>query len=423
MGGVAGNARRTTVRTALVRQVRAVRYLIGNLLAGLVALVLLSASVAGLALSVVGVGLLLVGPVDLQVRRWCNRERNRVGRLLGRRIESPYVGEAGARLSAARAHAASGTLARDAGVLVLRVLVGVPLGAAAVLLPLFSLNYAPIPLYWQALPEGESTVAFAVTSWPAALASALIGIGAFMLWAAAPVAAVFDARFAAALLLPGPAQEQRRRADIERVRRESAVSAHSAELKRIERDLHDAAQNRLVAVAMYVGMAQRQLETGSGDPGPSLTKAGQAATDAIEEVRRVIQGIYPPVLTEEGLVPAVGLLVDRSQIPTRLHVDRPAPTPAAVDAALYFTITELLTNIAKHSCAREATVDLDWTVIEQVPWVRAVVADDGRGGADAREGSGIAGIESRVKALGGSLRLTSPPGGPTRIEVSLPCES
>lgn len=399
------------------------RYLIGDLLAGVVALVLLATSVAVLALSVVGVGLLLVGPLDLQVRRWCNRERTRVGRFLVKKIDSPDVGEPRAGSSAARAHAESGALGSDVGTLVLRVLVGVPLGAAAMLLPLFALNHVLVPLYWQALPDGETAVFFEVTSWPEAAASTLIGIGAFALWATAPAVSLLDAKFAAALLSPGPAQEQRRRAEIERVRRESAVSVHSAELRRIERDLHDAAQNRLVAVAMYVGIAQRQLETGSGDPDLSLTKAGRAATDAIAEVRRVIQGIYPPVLAEEGLVPAVGFLVDQSQIPTRLHVDRPATTPAAVDAALYFSIAELLTNIAKHSGAREATVELHWNVIEQLPWVTAVVGDDGRGGADPSRGSGITGVESRVKALAGSLQVTSPPGGPTRIEVSLPCES
>ncbi|QSB14203.1 sensor domain-containing protein [Natronosporangium hydrolyticum] len=414
---------RSTVTTAAARHLRAVRYLVGNLLAGLVALVLLVVSVAVLVLSVVGVGLLFVGLLDRQVRRWCDRERTRVGQLLGRRIDSPYVGEAGARLADARDHAASGSLGRDAGTLVARALVGVPLGLVAIFLPLFSLPYVLLPLYWWALPDGETAVMFEVTSWPVALAAVLIGLGGLTLWAAAPVASRVDTTVAAALLSPGPAQEQRRRAEVERLRRRSAVSAHSAELRRIERDLHDAAQNRLVAVAMYVGMAQRQLETGSGDPGPSLAKAGRAATDAIAEVRRVIHGIYPPVLAEEGLVPAVGLLVDQCQIPTRLHVDRPAPTPASVDAALYFAISELLTNIAKHSGARSATVLLRWDVTEQVRWVTAVVGDDGKGGADPSLGSGIAGVESRVRALGGSLQVTSPPGGPTRIEVSLPCES
>ncbi|MBB4932864.1 signal transduction histidine kinase [Lipingzhangella halophila] len=414
---------RSAVTSAIVGQVRAVRYLVGDLLAGLVALVFLTASVAVIALSVVGVGLLLVGLVDLLVRRWCDRERTRVGRRLGRWTDSPYFGEAGARLSAVRAHAASGALIRDIGALVVRVFVGIPLGAAAIMLLLFALNYALNPLYWWALPDGETAVMFEVTSWPEAFASMLVGIAAFALWATAPYAAVVDAKLVAALLSPSRAQEHRRRAEIERTRRESAVSAHSAELRRIERDLHDAAQNRLVAVAMYVGMAQRQLETESGDPGMALTKAGHAATDAIAEVRRVIQGIYPPVLAEEGLVPAVGVLVDQSQIPTRLHVERPAPTPASVDTALYFSITELLTNIAKHSGASEATVELRWHVVEQVPWVTAVVGDDGHGGVDPGRGTGVTGVESRVNALGGSLRVSSPPGGPTRIEVSLQCES
>ena len=399
------------------------RYLLEALLAGIGAFVLLVVSVAVVALSVVGIGLLFVGLLDRQIRRSCDWERRRVGRLLGRRIDSPYVGGTGAQLSAARAHASSGALGRDVAILVIRVLVGVPIGVALIVLPLFALNYTVIPFFWWALPDGETGGFLAGTSFPEAVLSVLVGITAFALWLMAPAVSLADAKVAAALLSPGQAQEQRRRAEIERVRRESAVSAHSAELRRIERDLHDAAQNRLVAVAMYVGRAQRQFETGSGDPGSLLTKASNAATDAIAEVRRVIQGIYPPVLAEEGLVPAVGYLVDQSQIPTRLHVDRPAPTPASVDAALYFSIAELLTNVAKHSSAQEATVELDWSMAEHVTWVTAVVGDDGGGGVDASRGSGIAGVESRVKALGGSLQVTSPHGGPTRIEVRLPCES
>lgn len=402
---------------------RAVRYLLGDLLACLLALALVAAAVAVLALSLVGVGLLLVGPLDRQFRRWCDRERVRVGRFLDIRIDSPYVGETGARFAAARAHAGSGSLGRDLGVVVLRLLVGIPFGVAAIMLPLVALNYVLAPLFSWALPDGESAVAFEVASWSGAAASMLVGIAALVLWATAPVVSLGDAKLAAALLSPSAALEQRRRAEIERVRRESAVSAHASELRRIERDLHDAAQNRLVAVAMYVGMAQRQLETGSGDPNVSLTKASQAASDAIAEVRRVIQGIYPPVLAEEGLVPAVGFLVDQSQIPARLHVDRPAATPASVDAALYFSVAELLTNIAKHSDAHEAVVELTWTEVDESPWVTAVVGDDGTGGADPSRGSGITGVESRVKALGGSLQVSSPAGGPTRIEVSLPCES
>jgi signal transduction histidine kinase len=243
------------------------------------------------------------------------------------------------------------------------------------------------------------------------------------MWLAVPQIAGVDATVAARLLSPGPGQELRQRVEIEEGRRRAAVSAHSAELKRIERDLHDAAQNRLVAVAMFVGMAQRQVASGRGEPGEALTKAQSAAADALAEVRRIIRGIYPPVLAEEGLVPALGALVDRAPIPTRLHVDRPAPTPAAVDAALYFSIAEALTNVAKHSGASECDVELRWEPRNGVAWVTATVTDDGTGGADMVKGSGLTGIDSRVRALGGQATVRSPPGGPTTVRMDLPCES
>ena len=174
---------------------------------------------------------------------------------------------------------------------------------------------------------------------------------------------------------------------------------------------------------MFVGMAQRQVASGRGEPGEVLTKAQSAAADALAEVRRIIRGIYPPVLAEEGLVPALGALVDRAPIPTRLHVDRPAPTPAAVDAALYFSIAEALTNVAKHSGASECDVELRWEPRDGVAWVTVTVTDDGTGGADMAKGSGLAGIDSRVRALGGQATVRSPPGGPTTVRMDLPCES
>lgn len=404
---------------AVARQARAAGYLIVGLPVGVAALLLLVIMIVVLLLCIVGVGLLL-GPIDQVVRRWCDQERRRVGRLMRRPSDTGH--ETDALLATARARAVSGDLARDALLLALRVVVGIPLGIVPVVLPLFAVNHALLPFYWWALPEGEDGGVIAVSSWPGALGVGLLGLAALVVWLGAPVIARLDAGRAAALLAPSAAQVQRRRAEAEKMRRESAVSAHSAELRRIERDLHDAAQNRLVAVAMYVGMARRQVQSGSGDPDPALAKAGQAATDAIAEVRRVIQGIYPPVLAEEGLVPAIGFLVDQSQVPARLIVDRPAPTPAAVDAAIYFSVAELLTNIAKHSQARESTVELRWRQYENESTVGVVISDDGRGGVDRSRGSGIAGVDSRISALGGSLEVTSPQGGPTRIEVNLPCE-
>lgn len=408
---------------AMIRQARAVRRLAGDAVSSLTALVTLVVVVATALLSVVGIGLVLARPASSAVRRWADHERSRAGHLLRRPVASPYPPAGTPGRSAVRAHADGGALLRDLLTAALRVVSGVPLALFAVVLPLISINSALIALFWWAFPASKPAESFfALTSWWDALASlaiALVGLG---VWLMAPVVARIDAASTARLLSPTRQQELVLRAQLEQVRRRSAVSAHTAELRRIERDLHDAAQNRLVAVTMYVGMAQRQLETGRDDPGPSLAKAQSAASDALTEMRRVIRGIYPPVLAEEGLVPAIGALADLSPVPTRLHVDRPAPTAAAVDAALYFSIAEALTNVVKHSGATEADVQLRWEDGDRGPEVLVVVTDNGRGGAAPSGGTGLSGMAARLQALGGWLDLSSPSGGPTTIRMGLPCE-
>lgn len=348
-----------------------------------------------------------------------------VRRLLGRHIGSPYLRPASTGPAAARHRFADGTLARDLAALLQRIVVGIPLGVLAVLFPLFSLQALAIPAYWWAMPHGRPADQwFTVTSWWLAAASGLIGIAGLAAWSiAAPPVAGADAALAELLLAPTRDRELGLRVQIEEQRRRSAVDVHSAELRRIERDLHDAAQNRLVAVSMFVGTAQRQLSTGNGDIATALAKAQDASRDALAEMRRIIRGIYPPALAEEGLIPALGSLADRMQVPVRLRVERPAATPASVDAALYFSIAEALTNVSKHSAATECGIHLSWDENGGQTRVSAIVTDNGHGGADPARGGGLAGIESRIEALGGTVTVASPPGGPTSVRMELPCES
>lgn len=402
-----------------------VRYLAGGTVSGLYGLLVLVVIVVVAALSVVGVGLLLADAASRLLRHWCDRERLRTGRALGRRIGSPYLRPAAAGRDVARDRIADGTLPRDLAALLQRIVVGIPLGVVAVLLPAVSLQALALPAYWWAMPDGKpADQLFEITSWWLALASGLIGLAGLAAWSiAAPAVRSADARFLELLLAPTRDQELRLRVRMEEQRRRSAVDLHSAELRRIERDLHDAAQNRLVAVSMFIGTAQRQLSTGTGDVATALAKAQDASRDALAEMRRIIQGVYPSALAEEGLVPALGLLADRMQIPARLHVDAPAPTAASVDAALYFSVAEALTNVAKHSNATECDIHLNWTEDDGEMRVITTVTDNGDGGAEPAKGSGLAGIESRIEALGGTATVTSPPGGPTSVRMELPCES
>ncbi|MFI6979037.1 sensor histidine kinase [Embleya sp. NPDC050154] len=419
-----GTRQRPRDAKSVRRSALSVRYLAAGTLSGLYGLLVLAVIVVVAALSVVGVGLLLTGAASGLLRHWCDRERVRVGRALGRRIGSPYPSPA-AGADVARRRIADGTSARDLAAVLQRIVVGIPLGVVTVLLPLVSLQALALPTYWWAMPDGKpADQLFEITSWWLALASGLIGLAGLAAWAiAAPPVRSADAKLLELLLAPTRDQELRLRAHMEEQRRRSAVDLHSAELRRIERDLHDAAQNRLVAVSMFIGTAQRQLSTGTGDVATALAKAQDANRDALAEMRRIIRGVYPPVLAEEGLVPALGLLADRMQIPTRLRVDAPAPTPASVDAALYFSVAEALTNVAKHSNATECDIHLTWTEDDGEMRVTTTVTDDGHGGAERSKGTGLAGIESRIEALGGTVAVASPPGGPTSVRMELPCES
>ncbi|MGY0060202.1 sensor histidine kinase [Streptomyces sp. LZ34] len=243
-----------------------------------------------------------------------------------------------------------------------------------------------------------------------------------------------DAACSAALLTPSP--EARRNADLaERVEeltvtRAGAVAAHGAELRRIERDLHDGAQARLVALSMRVGLAKRAYDKDPDAARKLLDDAQNQAEEALTELRHVVRGIHPPILTDRGLVGAVRALAASSGRDVAVAADgvegEEAPrAPAAVEAAAYFVIAEALTNAAKHSGSQRARVEL----IRTTGRLRIVVRDEGRGGAETPAagpgggmgGSGMLGMRRRVAALDGTMEVNSPVGGPTVIEVELPC--
>jgi signal transduction histidine kinase len=213
--------------------------------------------------------------------------------------------------------------------------------------------------------------------------------------------------------LLGPTARDARVADLERTRA-YAVDESAAVLRRIERDLHDGAQARLVAVAMKLGLAREKLGD-DVDPGTweLLDAAHRNAKEAIVELRDLARGIHPPVL-DNGLDAALATLAAHSAVPVGLRVatpDRPAP---AIETIAYFCVAELLTNVAKHSRARRATVEVD----EREGRLRVRVGDDGTGGAHL--GAGLSGLYDRVRTVDGTMRLDSPPGGPTLVTIDLP---
>ena len=203
--------------------------------------------------------------------------------------------------------------------------------------------------------------------------------------------------------------------------RAKVVTGALAERRRLERDLHDGAQQRLVALALQLGLARARLTSDPEMAAELLDKAGTELRLALEELRELARGIHPAVLTDRGLHAAVEALADRSPVPVEVRGfgDPAARLPAAVEAAAYFVIAEALTNVAKYAGARRATVSIARANGDAV----VEVSDDGRGGAEADGGSGLAGLVDRLEALDGRLTVTSPRGAGTIIRAEIPCAS
>jgi signal transduction histidine kinase len=198
--------------------------------------------------------------------------------------------------------------------------------------------------------------------------------------------------------------------------RAGAVDVQEAELRRIERDLHDGAQARLVALGMSIGMAEQKMGSDPEGAQALLAEARSGAGEALRELRDLARGIHPPVLADRGLHAAIQALAVASPITVTVSVDTPERPKAPVESAAYFVVAESLANAGKH--ARATQVDVRITRAGDV--LSVSITDNGMGGAD-RSGGGLSGLARRVEALDGILTVTSPPGGPTTIRAELPC--
>ncbi|MFD4604633.1 histidine kinase [Streptomyces sp. NPDC058464] len=239
-----------------------------------------------------------------------------------------------------------------------------------------------------------------------------------------------EADWSTALLKPSPQAQLTARVQELAATRADAITAHEAELRRIERDLHDGAQARLVALSLRIGLARRAY---GGDPETGLRlldEAQEQAEKALTELRQVVRGIHPPILSDRGLAGAVRALAAGSGLEVAVDdggLEQGVRAPAAVEAAAYFAVAESLTNVAKYSGVSRAEVQL----VRARRGLRVRVRDEGRGGAGVSSsvsgsegeggGSGLLGMRRRVAALDGTMEVSSPVGGPTVIEVELPC--
>jgi len=203
-----------------------------------------------------------------------------------------------------------------------------------------------------------------------------------------------------------------------REQRDSAVSAEATALRRLERDIHDGPQQRLVRLAMDLGRARQQLASDPEAAKATIEEALGQTRETLDELRALSRGIAPPILADRGLPSALAALASRSTVPVGLSVDERLPRlPAIVENTAYFVVAEALANLAKHSQARAAAVD----VVRIDGRLAVTVLDDGIGGAHMAKGHGLSGLADRVRAADGTLTVDSPAGGPTVIRAELPC--
>ncbi|MEV6906122.1 sensor domain-containing protein [Amycolatopsis sp. NPDC051071] len=358
-----------------------------------------------------GVGIPALPPALRLIRHPVNFERRRAARLLDEPIPEPYRSGNPVTDPASR---------RDLGWLAFHGATGFIIGSFAIALPLGGIRQVISAFIWPLVPGGvESSLGFLVTSWPLAAVSAITGVGMIAVTFLLPRVAHWQASAARKLLEPAAGVVLTDRVVELAASRAAALEAHGAELRRLERDLHDGTQARIAAVVLQLGIADSIFEKNPEKARELLGKAQDTATGALAELRTVVRSIYPPLLTDRGLDGAVTALADRCPVPCTVDVRSSSRRPAAVEAAAYFVVAEMLTNITKHSGAEHAWVTLDGTA----DTLSIEIRDDGHGGADESQGSGLAGIRKRAEAFDGTWKLTSPAGGPTVVKVELPCGS
>jgi signal transduction histidine kinase len=303
-----------------------------------------------------------------------------------------------------------------------------PVLAAAATAALFTwlagICYTLVYLYaWRALPP-DSVFRRGITSpedlphWgpPADVYLTFAGILLLIAapWLTAAVAAL-DVMAARALLGPSRAEELEHKVEHLTQTRAGVVDAADAERRRLERDLHDGTQQRLVSLAMNLGMARAQATAEEAQQ--AIADAHEEAKAALAELRDLIRGLHPAVLEDRGLDAALSGVAARMPIPVRLTVDLPRRPPPTIEAVAYFVVSEGLANIAKHAQASQAEV-----VVQRISdRLHIIVSDDGVGGADPARGTGLAGLAKRAESVDGTLDIASPPGGPTLLTVDLPC--
>ena len=358
------------------------------------------------------------------VRGFANWHRGWAGRVLGEPIPQPYLTAAATGESQARRlrnRAGDPATWRDLAWLFVSMTLGLTIFCVVVAFFGSLLLYFFYPLLWAVTP-GTFDQMFGVIN-VHSLPASFIGFGpaavAFGLWWwLTPVLMRGYARVSRSLLAPTERSLLKQRVVQLSESRADTVDTQAAELRRIERDLHDGAQARLVSLGMSLGLADEIVGRDPAAAKELLAEARASTSLALSELRDLVRGIHPPVLADRGLDGAIRALALACPLPIDVEIDIPGRLPAPVESAGYFAVAESITNVIKHAGASKAWVQLRYADGK----LSMLVSDDGRGGADAGHGTGLRGIERRLAAFDGTLMVTSPPGGPTVLIMELPCE-
>lgn len=362
-----------------------------------VGLPLFIGSVVAFAYTTVGFGVLLTPPVLLGVRRFAQWERGKAKEWSGVCIPSPYrprpdmSGDdlGGRLLRTFRWLWGDPATWRDLLWLIANVPAGLVLGFFPVLLILTGVQQVT------AIPFVLVVVPF--------IAEPCLKL---------------HAQFSAALLSPTSKHALSTRVGVLTQSRSEVLDSSAAELRRIERDLHDGTQTRIAALGLNIGLAEQLVHQDPDAAVALLAEARESSGQALAELRSLVRGILPPVLAERGLDGAIRALVLTVPMPVDLELDLPASIPAPIESALYFAVAEALANTVKHSGATRLSVRA-W--LDERAMLVARVRDDGRGGAYVNPGGGLDGIGTRLAAFDGALSVHSPVGGPTTVAMELPC--
>ena len=369
------------------------------------------------AITLIGIPV-LVGSV--YAWRWiADVERRLIGRLTGVEIASPYrpdpVGVRWWTRFAARL--ADPATWKDLAFLLLQFPLGILSFSVTVAVFGFGLRLLFAPVYYEPFADGDWIAWLNVDTLGVALA--LVPVGALILFVGIPALGALGRLYGwLALQLLGSNADPELTAQVTELQgaRSRIIAAADNERRRIERDLHDGAQQRLVALALNLRMAEQRAADGDPTAVDLIRGAGEEANLALKELRDLARGIHPAILTNRGLPAALQDLASRATLPVEVVASPDERLPGAVEAAAYFVVSECLANIGKHAEAEQATV----AVSEREGVVTVEVSDDGIGGAELNGGTGMQGLADRVGALNGSLAVDSPPGAGTRVTAVIP---